>query len=139
MAYSFTAQANGVGVPFNYTRGNPIPLDSWSLFSSYEAAVAYAQSNPVSYPGQVVSVIDGTSSIVYVIAGGALYTREMKDEDDANAETEGYTPHAPGGTEVGAELTATRTLVRLGTKAEIESASASAIMNWLNADGTETT
>ena len=42
MAYNYTTQTDGVGVPFNYTRGNPIPLDSWSLFMSKSDAETYA-------------------------------------------------------------------------------------------------
>ena len=32
MAYSYTGHLNGLPNPKNFTRGNPIPLDSWSLF-----------------------------------------------------------------------------------------------------------
>ena len=122
MAYSYTDQANGVGIPFNYTRGNPLPLDSWSLFTSLSDAETYATSNPVSYPGQVLTVITNGSPVVYAIAGGHIY----EDGDDI-----------PEGKEIGDEDVSTRTLVQLGTKAEINSASASATMNWLNANGQE--
>lgn len=88
MAFEFTKQADGVGVPFNYTRGNPIPLDSWSLFMTYADAETYAKTNPVSYPGQVISVLEGGKSKVYVIVSGS--------EED------------------GKENTSTRTLVELG-------------------------
>ena len=71
MAFEFNKQADGVGVPFNYTRGNPIPLDSWSLFMSYASAETYAKENPVSYPGQVISVLEGGKSKVYVIVSGS--------------------------------------------------------------------
>ena len=71
MAFEFNKQADGVGVPFNYTRGNPIPLDSWSLFMSYASAETYAKTNPVSYPGQVISVLEGGKSKVYVIVSGS--------------------------------------------------------------------
>lgn len=120
MAYEFTNQAGGVGIPFNYTRGNPIPLDSWSLFMSLEAAQTYAKSNPVSYPGQVITVITNGSPVVYAIAGGHIY-----GSDDS----------IPEGKKVGDEDVSTRTLVQLGTKAEINAATASAVINWLNADG----
>ena len=119
MAYEFTKQADGVGIPFNYTRGNPIPLDSWSLFMSLEAAQNYAKSNPVSYPGQVITVITNGSPVVYAIAGGRIY-----GSDDV-----------PEGKKAGDEDVSTRTLVQLGTKAEINAATASAVINWLNADG----
>ena len=71
MAFEFNKRADGVGVLFNYTRGNPIPLDSWSLFMSYADAETYAKENPVSYPGQVISVLEGGKSKVYVIVSGS--------------------------------------------------------------------
>ena len=83
MAFEFTKQADGVGVPFNYTRGNPIPLDSWSLFMSLKAATEYATTNPVSYPGQVVSVIEGQTANAYIIVAGPETTDQKggKKED----------------------------------------------------------
>ena len=83
MAFSFTDQANGVGIPFNYTRGNPIPLDSWSLFMSYSDAETYAKQNPVSYPGQVISVLEGGKSKVYVIVSGS----EVDGKEDTSKRT----------------------------------------------------
>ena len=83
MAYEFIKQADGVGIPFNYTRGNPIPLDSWSLFMSLKAATEYAKSNPVSYPGQVISVLEGGKSKVYVIVSGS----EVDGKEDTSKRT----------------------------------------------------
>ena len=83
MAFEFNEQADGVGVPFNYTRGNPIPLDSWSLFMSYASAETYAKENPVSYPGQVISVLEGGKSKVYVIVGGS----EVDGKEDKSTRT----------------------------------------------------
>ena len=122
MAYNYTTQTDGVGVPFNYTRGNPIPLDSWSLFMSKSDAETYATSNPVSYPGQVLTVLENNVATVYYIAPGSKYAQG--DE-------------IPEGKQAGDEIVSTRTLVQLGTKAEIESASASAVVNWLNSNGQE--
>ena len=82
MAYSYDKQADGVGIPFNYTRGNPIPLDSWSLFMTLSDAEAYATSNPVSYPGQVVSVIEGQTANAYIIVAGP----EITDQDGGTKE-----------------------------------------------------
>jgi len=87
---------------------------------SLAAAESYATSNPVSYPGQVLTVLTDGAPVVYAIAGGSLYA----EGDDI-----------PEGKEIGDENVSERTLVRLGTKAEIESASASAVVNWLNANG----
>ena len=83
MAFEFNKQADGVGVPFNYTRGNPIPLDSWSLFMSYASAETYAKENPVSYPGQVISVLEGGKSKVYVIVSGS----EVDGKEDTSTRT----------------------------------------------------
>ena len=60
--------------------------------------------------------------MVYVIASGRLYV-----EGD----------EIPEGKKIGDEVVSSRTLVRLGTKAEIEQSSASATMNWLDAEGEE--
>jgi len=97
-------------------------LDSWSLFMSLSDAQTYATTNPVSYPGQVLTVLTDGAPVVYAIAGGTAYA----DGDDI-----------PEGKEVGDEDVSSRTLVRLGTKAEIDSASASAVINWLGSDGHE--
>ena len=83
MAFEFNKQADGVGVPFNYTRGNPIPLYSWSLFMSYASAETYAKTNPVSYPGQVISVLEGGKSKVYVIVSGS----EVDGKEDTSKRT----------------------------------------------------
>lgn len=40
-----------IGVPFNYTRGNPLPIDNSSIYTSLSAAEAYALSSPVAYVG----------------------------------------------------------------------------------------
>ena len=110
MAYSYDKQANGVGIPFNYTRGNPIPLDSWSLFMSLSDAETYATSNPVSYPGQVVSVIEGQTANAYIIVAGP----EIADEK--------------GGTK---EDISKRKLIKLGQQSE-----SGAEIFWLNDGGT---
>ena len=83
MAFEFNKQADGVGIPFNYTRANPIPLDSCSLFMSLKAATEYAKFNPVSYPGQVVSVIEGQTANAYIIVAGPEITDQKggKKED----------------------------------------------------------
>lgn len=55
----FDSIANGAawdaGVVFNRT--NAIPIDKFSVFESYEAAVIYATTNPVAYPGQLIAVV----------------------------------------------------------------------------------
>lgn len=134
MAFNFIKQADGKGIPFNYTRGNPIPLDSWSLFMSYDDALSYAQSNPVSYPGQIISVLTDGQPKVYVIVSGSSYTQEDADSDAANKENpvEGYVNKIPSGKQVGDESQSTRTLVELG-----QQSSSGADMFWLRGDGSQ--
>ena len=60
--------------------------------------------------------------VVYAIAAGASY---------ADGDT------IPEGKKIGDENVSARTLVQMGTKAEINAASASAVMNWLGSDGNE--
>lgn len=40
-----------IGVPFNYTRGNPLPIDNSSVWPSLSAAEEYAKTSPVAYVG----------------------------------------------------------------------------------------
>ena len=115
MAYSYDKQADGVGIPFNYTRGNPIPLDSWSLFMTLTAAQTYATTNPVSYPGQVVSVVEGQTANAYIIVAGP----EIPDPEDAEKTIENVSQ---------------RTLVKLGQQSE-----SGAEIYWLNNGGTPIT
>jgi hypothetical protein len=54
------------GVAFN--RSNPLPLDKWSVFQSKEAAISYAETNAVAYPGQIIAVYDEGAMHAYVLA-----------------------------------------------------------------------
>lgn len=56
------------GVAFK--RSNPLPLDKYSVFASEAEARAYALSNPVAYPGQLIAVVDNDVDQVkvYVLA-----------------------------------------------------------------------
>jgi len=63
---------DGVGLPLNFRRGNPNPLDNSSVHPSFEAASDYAKNDPIAYVGQILSVVnkaaDGTLSVdVYKI------------------------------------------------------------------------
>lgn len=53
-----------IGVPFNYTRGNPVPIDNSSVWTSKEEAEQYAASNPTAYVGQILTVVDKDSGDV---------------------------------------------------------------------------
>lgn len=60
---------NGMPLPMNIVRQNPIPLDSSSVFypsynddgekTAFQNATFYAQTNPVAYVGQIISVCEG--------------------------------------------------------------------------------
>lgn len=54
------------GVAFN--RSNPLPLDKWSVFQNKASAIAYAESNPVAYPGQVIAVYDNNAMQAFILA-----------------------------------------------------------------------
>lgn len=53
-----------IGVPFNYTRGNPVPIDNSSVWTTKEAAEQYASTNPTAYVGQILTVVDKDSGAV---------------------------------------------------------------------------
>ena len=58
-----------MGLPMNITRGNPIPIDSTSVWYSLASAQAYARNGATAYVGQILSVVDEINDIttVYVI------------------------------------------------------------------------
>lgn len=60
-------EKDGLGFPLNFRRGNPNPLDNSSVWKSYEEAKAYAETNPVAYVGQPITVVttaeDGSTSV----------------------------------------------------------------------------
>lgn len=53
------------GVAFN--RSNPLPLDKWSVFQTMDEAIAYAESNAVAYPGQIIAVYDDGEMLACVL------------------------------------------------------------------------
>ena len=56
-------------IPLSFKRDNPIPIDTTMVWYNYAAMEAYAKSSPVSYVGQLLSLVDaaeGTTK-VYVI------------------------------------------------------------------------
>jgi hypothetical protein len=49
--------------PMAFSRQDGFPLDKTSVYGSYEAAQTYAQTSPLAYVGQVLSVVvDGVST-----------------------------------------------------------------------------
>ena len=81
------------GVAFN--RSNPLPLDKWSVFQTMDEAVAYAESNAVAYPGQLIAVYD---------AEAGKMTAYILQEVTVD-ETTKLSPVAVGTTPVGDEST----------------------------------
>lgn len=55
-------------------RGNPLPLDSTSIFESYEKALEYASTSPFAYPTQIIGVAneDGTNEYYGITQAGRL-------------------------------------------------------------------
>lgn len=53
-------------VAVSIKRGNPLPLDSNSVFDSYEALEAYV-AGPLAYPGQIVAVVEENSTHIYYL------------------------------------------------------------------------
>lgn len=51
----------------SFQRSNPLPLDKYSVFESKAKAEAYATTNAVAYPGQVIAVVEDGEMIVYVL------------------------------------------------------------------------
>lgn len=47
-----------------------------------DAATTYATTNPVSYPGQVVSVVEGQTANAYIIVAGP----EITDQEGGTKE-----------------------------------------------------
>lgn len=67
------------GVAFKRSKG--LPLDKYSVFESKTLATEYAEKRgayaetPVSYPGQVIAVAEGTKMVAYVLAENAEGTK----------------------------------------------------------------
>ena len=52
-------KAKYVGIPFNYKRGDAVPLDESSYFDSLSSAETYAATDPVAYVGQILTIVEG--------------------------------------------------------------------------------
>lgn len=63
----FEALANGAkwNVGVSIARTNPLPLDANSVFQSVADLETYVKTNPLAYPGQLVSVIGETDLSAY--------------------------------------------------------------------------
>ena len=98
--------------PCTFSRTEKAPIDSKSVFATLDALQAYID-DPVygtAYPGQVVAVTNDYEN------NGAYILTSKNVEVEGNWEWK-LVP------------------VRLGTKAEINDATASAVINWLDENG----
>lgn len=59
-------QASLWDVAVSIQRGNPLPLDSNSVFESYEALQEYA-AGPLAYPGQIMAVVEEDKTTIYYL------------------------------------------------------------------------
>lgn len=64
-------------------RGNGIPLDIYSVFDSFNAAVDYAANKAVAYEGQIIAVTENGDTTVYVITPASQGTTKINDVDTA--------------------------------------------------------
>lgn len=51
----------------SFKRSNPLPIDRYSVFKSEADAKAYAKTNPVAYPGQVIAVVTDSVATAFLI------------------------------------------------------------------------
>lgn len=82
---SIKKDGSSMGLPMNINRGNPIPVDSTSIWYSLEEAQAYATNGATSYVGQILTVVNETegTSVAYIIedTSGTLKKLSSSGED----------------------------------------------------------
>ena len=83
IGYNENTTANALMV--QYKRGLAAPMDISEVFTSLEAAQAYASLDPISYAGQKVSVAgENVKTEVYKITSGGTLVRLVDEEDLAS-------------------------------------------------------
>ena len=62
-----------MALPLSIRRGNPFPIDEYSVWYDMEELTTYAQSSPVAYVGQVVTLVNEEENTVeaYMIQNAA--------------------------------------------------------------------
>lgn len=62
-----------MALPLSIRRGNPFPIDEYSVWYNMEELTTYAQSSPVAYVGQVVTLVKESENTVeaYMIQNAA--------------------------------------------------------------------
>lgn len=82
---SIKKDGSSMGLPMNINRGNPIPVDSTSIWYSLEEAQEYATNGATSYVGQILTVVNETegTSVAYIIedTSGTLKNLSSSGED----------------------------------------------------------
>lgn len=83
IGYNENTTANALMV--QYKRGLAAPMDISEVFTSLEAAQAYASLDPISYAGQKISVAgENVKTEVYKITSGGTLVRLVDEEDLAS-------------------------------------------------------
>ena len=58
-------------LPISYKRGNPIPLDTTSVWYDLTELETYAKEGVTAYVGQVLTLVEDNKTTVFVIANEA--------------------------------------------------------------------
>ena len=74
-----------VGVSIHRT--NPLPLDQLEIFETEQDLQTYIKTNKLAYPGQIVTLLEGNTTTVYVVeeVGTDAKLKELAATDDTNA------------------------------------------------------
>ena len=75
-----------IGVPFNYNRGNPMPLDNTSVWTSKADAENYAKNSPLAYVGQQLVVVNKDVGTVESFVVGSDSTLELTSSSSVGYE-----------------------------------------------------
>lgn len=74
-----------VGVSIHRT--NPLPLDQLEIFETEQDLQTYIKTNKLAYPGQIVTLLEGNTTTVYVVeeVGTDAKLKELAATNDTNA------------------------------------------------------
>ena len=80
-------------VAVSLQRGNPLPIDSNSVFPEYGTAsdtgittlMGYAKNSPIAYPGQTVAVVGTQETTLYILVPGENSTLVPQEVGKATA------------------------------------------------------
>lgn len=74
--------------PMAFSRQDSFPLDKTSQYGSYVEAQTYAQTSPLAYVGQVLSVVENGEAKQYQIKDTAGTLEPLSGLGDANIATD---------------------------------------------------